>query len=167
MSMFEDNHYRWRETYFVLFDSANRPTLKTVEKALAALSSHYELKNGTKAQGGRFESLTLISPDDFAALDICYTSGDEVREQAAALARELRTPSMSHEEASRLARLQQHDARFEVLHFEQVNDLDDEDGLDEMLDPSALLLVLSALAGLTDGLAVDPQSGTVLEKDEG
>ena len=26
MSMFEDSRYRWRETYFVLFDAKRRPT---------------------------------------------------------------------------------------------------------------------------------------------
>jgi hypothetical protein len=31
-----------------------------------------------------------------------------------------------------------------------------------MLDPSALLLVLDALAELTGGIAVDPQTGTML-----
>ena len=31
-----------------------------------------------------------------------------------------------------------------------------------MLDPSALLIVLETLAKLTGGVAVDPQSGTVL-----
>ena len=32
MSMFEDSRYRWRETYFVLFDAKKRPTLKSVDQ---------------------------------------------------------------------------------------------------------------------------------------
>jgi hypothetical protein len=35
MSMFEDNRYRWRETYFVLFDAKNRPKLQTVSQTPA------------------------------------------------------------------------------------------------------------------------------------
>jgi hypothetical protein len=35
-----------------------------------------------------------------------------------------------------------------------------------MLDPSALLIVLGALAKLTSGVAVDPQAGTFLAEDE-
>ena len=38
----------------------------------------------------------------------------------------------------------------------------EEDEPDEILDPSALLLVLEALARLTHGIAIDPQAGTVL-----
>ena len=34
MSMFENDQYRWRETYFVLFESAKRPKLKTLVKKL-------------------------------------------------------------------------------------------------------------------------------------
>ena len=166
MSMFEDNHYRWRETYFVLFDSRKQPPLKTVEKTLAALSEAYELRNPSKGQNGRFESLTVISPDDFAALDICYTAGDEVREQGIALAKELRAMAVTPEELARLKQIAQFDARFDVLHFEQVVDLDADDEVDEVLDPSALLLVLNALAKLTDGIAVDPQSGTILDEEQ-
>ncbi len=75
MSTFEDDRYRWRETYFVLFPASRRPTLKVVEKRLAALSKRYSLENLGGDDSGKFESLTLISPDDFAALDVCYTSG--------------------------------------------------------------------------------------------
>ena len=73
MSTFEDSRYRWRETYFVLFDAKNRPALKTVVKTLSALNKRFELTNRTADSHGHIESLTLISPDDFAALDICYT----------------------------------------------------------------------------------------------
>ncbi len=76
MSMFEDSRYRWRETYFVLFKASDRPTLKKVQHALAKLDERYEITNSTEDDEGRFESLTLISPDDFAALDICYTEGE-------------------------------------------------------------------------------------------
>ena len=30
MSLFEDPQYRWRETYFVLFDSGQRPTIEAM-----------------------------------------------------------------------------------------------------------------------------------------
>ncbi len=64
MSTFENNEYRWRETYFVLFAAAKRPKLKKVEKAVAALDEHYELVNGNADPEGRFESLTVLAPDD-------------------------------------------------------------------------------------------------------
>ena len=77
MSMFEDSRYRWRETYFVLFDAKHRPALKTVVKTLSALNKRFELTNRTADSHGQVESLTLLSPDDFAALDICYTEGEK------------------------------------------------------------------------------------------
>jgi hypothetical protein len=63
-------------------------------------------------------------------------------------------------------RIRECDARFDVLHFEQVPEFDSEDEeLDEMLDPTALLLVLNALARIADGVAIDPQAGAVLDDE--
>jgi len=59
--------------------------------------------------------------------------------------------------------IRQYDGRFEVLHFERLSEKSQEDDpAEEMLDPGALLLVLGALARLTDGVAVDPQGGAIL-----
>ena len=165
MSTFEDDHYRWRETYFVLFPTSRRPDLKTVERRLAALSKRYSLENPGADEAGLFESLTVISPDDFAALDVCYTSGPEVLENTEELVQEL-AGTVDPAQKPLLKRLKQYDGRFDVLHFEQVGDSDDEDDGDELLDPSALLAVLEELARITGGIAVDPQSGTILSTEE-
>jgi hypothetical protein len=169
MSMFEDTQYRWRETYFVLFDSGNRPKLATIERELCGLNEHYMLRNLSADEEGRFDSLTLLSPDDFAALDICYTEGEEVLDHAASLAKEMASAAREMNETDLLQRVVQCDGRFDVLHFEQVpeyEERDEEEESDEMLDPSALLLVLGALAKITDGVAIDPQAGTFLEDGE-
>ncbi len=160
MSMFENNRYRWRETYFVLFHSSDRPALGLVEQTLGRLNDHYQLKELRADENGRFESLTLLSPDDFAALDICYTTGEEVLEQGAELAEE-----MGRSEGETAERVRHCDARFDVLHFEEIPDPGDEDE-EEMLDPSALLLVLKALAGITNGLAIDPQAGAIVSDED-
>ena len=158
MSTFEDSRYRWRETYFVLFHSSDRPMLKTVEEAISTLCERYELKNLRADDEGRFDSLSLISPDDCAAMDICYTEGPDVLEQGAELAEQIEPGELA---AAR--QIRQCDARFDVLHFEETPEIpDDDDEVDDILDPSALLLVLGTLGELTGGLAVDPQSGTLL-----
>lgn len=165
MSMFEDHRYRWRETYFVLFRTTGRPKLKKVEHLLTGLDHRYQISNLRKGDDDAFESLTLISPDDYAGLDICYTEGDEVREQLDDLLKELRPSELSAAGQQALKQLAECDARFDVLHFEQISvDEDFED--EEMLDPSSLLLVLTALAKLVGGVAVDPQSGIILENDQ-
>ena len=166
MSTFENNQYRWRETYFVLFPSSQRPTLKTVEETLSSLDDNYQLENLHADAQGRFDSLTLLSPDDFAALDICYTSGAEVLEQGAALAEEMEPAACDIGGQVPLNEIRQADARFDVLHFEKVSGPEDEDESDEMLDPGALLVVLDALAKITGGIAVDPQTGTILSEDD-
>jgi hypothetical protein len=112
---------------------------------------------------GLLESLTILSPDDFAALDISYLAGDEVREEARELSKELVTPECRGEERAKIERLKHCSGRFDVLHFENVSERSDPAGEDEgMFDPSGLLIVLDALVALTDGIAVDPQSGAML-----
>jgi len=165
MSMFENNQYRWRETCFVLFMSSKRPTLEAIEKTLAHLDPSYQLQNPIADDQGRFDSLTLLSPDDFAALDICYTCGPEILEQGATLAEELQAAACEVDEDVPSERIRQADARFDVLHFEKISDDPEEDDFDEVLDPGALLIVLDALAKLTDGIAVDPQTGSVLSDE--
>jgi hypothetical protein len=164
MSMFEDSRYRWRETYFVLFNAKNRPKLSHVAKTLSSLNKRFQLTNLSADDYDRIDSLTLISPDDFAALDVCYTGGPEVLEQTASLVEDLRKGGADAAPPVPWQQIQNYDGRFDVLHFEQVQeDAEDEDvEADGMLDPSALLLVLGALARLTEGVAVDPQAGTFL-----
>jgi hypothetical protein len=164
MSTFERQDYKWRETYFVLFDSCKRPTLKKVERVLGELSDRFVLSNAQADEDGRFDSITVMSPDDYAAVDISFESGEEVVEQAAAFSQELKGSVCDDEERAKLARLPKFDARFDLLHFEETSEeeAEAEDEMDEILDPSALLIVLDALVELTGGVGVDPQSGTLL-----
>ena len=161
MSTFERDDYRWRETYFVLFDVAHRPAMEDVEKALHELSSRFVLANPVADELGRFDSVTLLAPDDFAALDISYLEGDEVLEHVVQLAEELNLSAESPEERAKLERIPACTARFDVMHFQQVESGGDEEA-EEMFDPSALIVVLEALSGLTDGVGVDPQSGSLI-----
>jgi len=162
MSMFENDQYRWRETYFVFFDAAARPTLKAVEKLVAALNGRFDIINSVADEAGRFESLTVVSPDDFAAMDVCYLQGEEVLEQGVVLAEELQSVGCQPDDRETAQRILQCTGRFDVLHFEQVVDSQDGDDPDEMLDPSALLVILEALEKLVGGVAIDPQGGTMI-----
>ena len=165
MSTFERDEFKWRETYFVLFDSCRRPTLKQVERVLKQLSSRFELSEGAADEDGRFESLTLLSPDDYAALDVSYETGPEVLEQNAVLYKEMKSSAADESERAKLQRILKLNARFDLMHFEQVSGEGGNAGgedFDEMLDPSALLIVLEALVDLTKGVGVDPQSGTLV-----
>ena len=166
MSMFEDSRYRWRETYFVLFPAKKRPTLNSVTKMLSALNKRFELTNLNADDEGNIDSLTLISPDDFAALDICYTAGAEVLEQSVSLIDDLKKMGVEGPPPVPWEQIKKYDGRFDVLHFEQIAEgADDDSEDDEMLDPSALLVVLAALARHTGGIALDPQAGTFVMEE--
>ena len=165
MSMFEDKRYRWRETYFVLFDAEKRPTLKGVTKTLSALNKRFELTNQSEDEECLFDSLTLISRDDFAALDICFTGEAEVLDQVHTLFEDMKKAGLDEPPPLPWSQIKKFNGRFDVLHFEQVFEDSDEDSEEEMLDPSALLVVLGALARLTGGVAIDPQAGTFLTEE--
>lgn len=158
--MFENDQYRWRETYFVLFDARKRPKLETLKQTLTKVNNRFAFSNLAADEEGYVESLTILAPDDFAALDVCYVEGEEVEDQGAELLREMEDSNGSAEERAKRERLRHCSGRFDVLHFEQVVDFDEDS--EGMLDPTALLMVLEALVKLTDGVAFDPQAGTLL-----
>ena len=158
MSTFERDDYRWRETYFVLFQSARCPALEQLVDALSSLADNFRIVNPRAGESQRFASLTCMSPDDYAALDVSYLEGEEVVEQVAGLIEEMKHGPLDDDERAKVNRLDSCDARFDIMHFQQV--VGDEDDPDEMFDPSALLIVVDALSALTDGVAVDPQSNS-------
>ena len=142
-----------------------------MQKSLAAINRNYVLSHpGCDAQG-RFESITLISPEDLRRLGHLF-------HQRPGSDRADRGPGRGPEESiepgqlATLKRLRRYDGRFDVLHFEQITDLpnneteEEVEEPDELLDPGVLLAVLGELAKLTGGVAVDPQSGTLLAGEE-
>lgn len=159
MSLFQDKEFEWRDTYFVLFQRAKRPQLDLVRTAVQKLNSHFEITSASGDDDGLFEAMTVRSPEDGAALDISFLEGEDVVEQRESLARELKGSIRESADEKKLARLPRCDARFDVLHFEQLHREGDEE---EIFDPGALLAVVETLAKMTGGVGVDPQSGTML-----
>jgi hypothetical protein len=151
-----EEDFRWRETYFVYFDSVRRPKLEEVRALVSELRGHFQIADGEADDRGRIESLTIHAPQDYAALEIDYLAGEEVREEGQALASGLKPGEGV--DRTKLAQLSKYDARFDLMHFEAVPD-DDPDDPDEMFDPSALLTIFEALTHLTEGVGVDPQAG--------
>jgi len=162
MSLFENDEYRWRETYFVLFDSKHCPAADKIEKAIQQLNAHYRVSDIRQDDEDRLESMTVFFPDDYAAMDVTYTSGEEVTEQIPELIDEMKSAGLSAEEKVRLQKLTHCNARFDIYHFEQVVGGGGEDE-EEILDPGSLLVVLEKLAKLCKGIGVDPQSGTLID----
>ncbi len=164
MSLFENDEYQWRETYFVLFDAERLPSASVIEDLLRNLNRNYELRDIRSSDDGRFESLTLFSPDDYVAMDLSCITGEEVKEQVTELAEQLRATA-APEELDAIQRIPQCTARLEVYHFEQlvfVGSSGEMDEPDDFMDPGSLLVILDKIAELFDGIVVDPQTNSIL-----
>lgn len=157
MSLFEDGNFIYRDTFFVLFQAAERPTGEQVRKCIEGLNERHEISDWNESDG-RFESMTIRSPHDSSAMDIIFVEGDEVIEQVHELVSEFRTLTLTDDEHTKLRQIKNCDARFDVFLFERTSDSGD----DEMLDPGGLFLVMERLANTCRGVGVDPQSKAIL-----
>ncbi len=158
MSLFEDSRYQYRDTYFVFFKKANRPSADKVQACIAELGSKYKLLT-VATHDDELESLTVVSPLDFSGMDIAYVEGEEVESQISELMEDFRTITLTGDDSKKLSRINGCDARFDIFHFERVDTGGEED---EFLDPGGLLLVLEKLASVSGGIALDPQSQTLM-----
>lgn len=164
MSLFENDEYQWRETYFVLFEKENRPTAEQLETLLKNLNKAYEIRDVRSDDQGMFESLTLISADDYAAMDLTCADNEEICDQILELGREI-AELAGPDELPTIKRIQKCTARLEVYHFEQmvfVGSAGSDDEPDDFMDPGSLLVVLDRIAELCDGIVVDPQSNSLM-----
>ena len=160
MSLFDDPNYRWRDTFLVLFDNEQRPT---VELALSAIRQigKFKVRNSSESESRLIESITITSSVDLVGLEILYVAGDEVVEEIEALVMELAEDAMLLGNEDSLTQLSAANARLDILHFEKITEnsngpSDD----DELMDPGSLLAVTAALANLVSGVAVDPSSAS-------
>jgi hypothetical protein len=162
MDVENEDQLEWRDTYFILFQQASRPTLTQVEAAITESSRRLKLENLEADEDGMFESVLVQAPQDNAALEISYERGDAVIEQSADLAKQLKDELGPKQ----LKQMLKADARLDVMLFERVSGEtdfgEDDDWETGSLDPSSLLNVVEALAKLTGGLPIDPASGAIL-----
>lgn len=164
MSDESEDQLEWRDTYFVVFKQADRPTVTQVEAAITESSKRLKLENLEGDEDGMFESVLVQAPQDNAAVEISYERGEAVAEQCVELARQMKDDLSPKQ----LKKILSADARLDVMLFERVHDgfadggEDEDDWETSALDPSSLLNVVGALAKLTGGLPIDPASGAVL-----
>ncbi len=160
-----EDQLEWRDTYFILFQQKARPTVPQVEAAITESSRKLQLENLEADEDGMFESVIVQVPQDNAALEISYETGEAVIAQSADLAKQLKDDLNDKQ----LQRMLKADARLDIMLFERVrNDPygadsgDDEEWEGGSLDPAGLINVVNALAKLTHGLPIDPASGAIL-----
>jgi hypothetical protein len=106
----------WLETYFIVFPHERRPTLAQVEHALSDADNRLQLKNLEADEDGLFASVLVESPEDHAAVEISYETGEAVIEQNLEWAKQLQKQLSSKQ----LQQLMAGDSRLEVAHFERL-----------------------------------------------
>jgi len=158
MSLFGNDRYKWRETYFVLFRREDHPLVEAVASALE--TGHNKVTNVNGDVEGRFESATVESAEDFSGMDVTFVAGEEVRDHVKELLNDFAKQTLTSEDEARLNLLGECDSRFDIFHFEEVEN--ESGGEEEFLDPGALLLVIEQIAHLCKGVGIDPQSGSLL-----
>jgi hypothetical protein len=160
MSLFDDSNYRWRDTFLVLFDDEQRPTIELALSAIQKIGK-FEMQNLSESESRHIESMTITSNVDLVGLEIFYVAGAEVVEETEALVLELTEDALLLGNEDSLTQLSTANARFDILHFEQITENANEPSDDnELMDPGSLLAVTAALASLVNGVAVDPSSAS-------
>ncbi len=159
MSLFENGEYEYTDTFFVFFKRENLPSVEAIKAGLAELGDRYQPSPIAQREDA-FESMTVISPQDFSAMDVVLDLNTEVTTQIEELVVDFRTQTLTGDDRDKLQIFKQCDARFDLFHFEkQVKGNEDPDAF---IDPGGLLIVLEKLRSICDGVGLDPQSQMLL-----
>ena len=118
MTLFDDDRYNWRETYFVYFESAHRPKLTEVRRALKTYAPLFTILDSKAEPEGNLVEMTIASYENHAALEIVYREGSDVQAEAQHFVRSLANEA-TEEELSHLQKIERCMARFDIQHFEQ------------------------------------------------
>jgi len=119
MTLFEDDRYDWRETYFVYFEFSHRPKLPEIRRALKTYAPFFSILDSKAEPDGNLVAMTIASYENHAALEITYREGKDVLTEIKQLARSLKNDATA-EELLKLQKAAQYAARFDVHHFEQL-----------------------------------------------
>ena len=118
MTLFDDNRYDWRETYFVYFESSRRPKLPEIRQALKTHAPFLNILDSKSDVNENLVAMTIASYEDHAALEITYREGGDVLAEAKHLYHTLKKGA-SRKELSQLKKIVQWQTRFDIHHFEQ------------------------------------------------
>jgi len=158
MSLFENDQYEYTDTFFVFFKRENLPTAPAVKAAIEELGTRYDFGKVAFRQE-QFESMTILSPQDFSAMDIVLDLNNEVTSQVEELATEFLSMTLNSDDLAKLEKFKTLNARFDLFHFEKKVVGSEPDAF---IDPGGLLIVLEKLRSLCDGVGLDPQSQMLL-----
>ncbi|MDR1054061.1 MAG: hypothetical protein LBL39_07785 [Planctomycetaceae bacterium] len=119
MTLFDDERYAWRETYFVLFEAGNQPRFADVRKNFDIHAGCFSVLDKKVGKDNSMESITIASYEDHAAIEILYSEGEVVLSESEALFETI-SKDCPARERELLRRAKNFTARYSVQHFEQV-----------------------------------------------
>jgi hypothetical protein len=119
MTLFDDERYVWRETYFVLFEPKMRPQFVEVRKNFDTRAGCFSILDKKIFDDDSMESITIASYEDHAAIEIIYTEGETVLKENQALFNTI-SKDCPPKERDLLRKAKNFTARYNILHFEQV-----------------------------------------------
>ncbi len=118
MSLYSDDRYSWRETYFVFFEPERRPLLCDVHRELNAHAGTFRILAERGDAANNLQSLTVASYEDHSALEVAYQEGEAVTAEIGGILETLGRPRSTREREKHL-RLARCRAKFDLIHFEQ------------------------------------------------
>ena len=118
MTLFEDNRYNWRETYFVYFESSHRPKLTEVRRALKIDAPLFSILDSKADYQGHLVAMTIASYENHAALEMVYREGNDVLHESQHLVQSLKEEA-TPKELAQLQKIVRYKTRFDIHHFEQ------------------------------------------------
>ena len=118
MTLFEDDRYNWRETYFVYFESSHRPKLTEVRRALKISAPLLSILDSKAESQGHLVAMTIASYENHAAMEMVYREGNDVLLEAQHLVRSLKEEA-TPKELAQLQKIVRCKTRFDIHHFEQ------------------------------------------------
>ena len=121
MTLFEDDRYDWRETYFIYFEPSHRPKLPEVRRAIKTDAPFFSVLDCKAEPDGSLVALTIASYENHAAVEIVYREGKAVQTEIQHLVRSLKKEATATEQ-TKLQKIVQYKTRLDVHHFEQTAD---------------------------------------------
>lgn len=115
--LFDDPRYHWRETYFVLTAPEKRPVLTDVEREIAQNLPALHVVSRNADAAGYLESLSIVSPENRAGVDILWCDRPGIMEEIGALIDDIAKEAKPRDRQL-LDRARQARAKIELLHLE-------------------------------------------------
>lgn len=117
-TLFDDERFTWRETFFILLEPQQRPRQDDVQALLRTVPGRVRLLDASPASGVLLGTMTVMSLDDHSAVEIRYSQDPAIAEEMKSLAKTF-LDTATHKEVALLKKAIHLPAKIEMQHFEQ------------------------------------------------